>query len=1007
MSSKSNLFLGAVSAFMVLFTGCRVDITQEPLAANGLEASLNTNIPMSTLKMTGNQFEPQDEVGLYMKKAGQDLTVAGSIYLDVNNKQMSFIGQKLISTPALNYPKSGNVDFIAYYPYTPAVNNDFTFDVSVAGQEKRLPVELLYSNNIRQQAPTTSEVTLNFFYSYAKLAITVKSGENSPLVEADFEDMTASLKGMFTKAKFNIANGTLTDKADRQEIKMFKTGFTPTQATFEALILPTTIDDGVITFEFYANGETYMHRQTTNYKSHSLYKLLFELNFTPPTAILLNTQIFPRDEYQETIPIDASAQKVFIIDMSEKTDWDFLMLGIDGSSVFLNVDENTDLPTSLYFKPDINNDEGYSIFFGANGLPETMVVNDYIITFNNFRGNFFDFALIHPDNTIEYFYDIYSDADWDDFAASLTKSSISKASMSKASFEKVLGKVFKVAVKNAIGGLQCGLNTAAAIGTGGLAIVGAVTSCGSFVANITLDALNEFGVQTPTLSAFLTGVDMGLTAWDCISAFSPSPSLIPPVGTGVSDMESCIMGVADLATGFVFDAFGTTQSKASTISNAQTVLNTPIIKTNIQPSYANATTGNIFTVLSVNASVNLPSTLTYQWYSNSSNSISGGAIISGATSATYAIPKSLIAGMYYYFCVVTATGTGNVGTSFLLSSVATVSVNDPPVIPKPEREYLDASRVRQTLPDAIPLVDYINQTTLGSVNETRWVRVEGTQIAGGRITIYGDVHLILRDGCHLNATNGGINVSGNNKLTIYAQSTGANMGKLSANGANAINGGNTMSGGGGRGGNAGIGSDGGTPNHDSSGSAGNSAGSITINGGEITAMGGNGGTGGSGWAGGAGGAGAGIGGGGGAGGAATAGLGSNGKAGGSGGYGGSVIINGGTVFAYWGTAGAGGSRDGGNGGGGGGGRGAGIGAGGGGGGGGGYSAGGTGSAGGIGNSGQAIGDGGSGGSGGKGGTTLFVGGTNGGNGGGGNGGGTCNYPGLKKTDSTNHVKIAP
>ena len=60
-----------------------------------------------------------------------------------------------------------------------------------------------------------------------------------------------------------------------------------------------------------------------------------------------------------------------------------------------------------------------------------------------------------------------------------------------------------------------------------------------------------------------------------------------------------------------------------------------------------------------------------------------------------------------------------------------------------------------------------------------WYVVGGDMIISKRITVTGDVHLILKDGFTLNATKG-INVSEGNSLTIYAQSTGESMGTLIA-----------------------------------------------------------------------------------------------------------------------------------------------------------------------------------------------------------------------------------
>ncbi len=62
-----------------------------------------------------------------------------------------------------------------------------------------------------------------------------------------------------------------------------------------------------------------------------------------------------------------------------------------------------------------------------------------------------------------------------------------------------------------------------------------------------------------------------------------------------------------------------------------------------------------------------------------------------------------------------------------------------------------------------------------------WYIVKSDVTIGSRVSVEGDVHLILADGASL-TVNGGIQVQDANKLTIYAQSTGDKMGTLTATG---------------------------------------------------------------------------------------------------------------------------------------------------------------------------------------------------------------------------------
>jgi len=56
-------------------------------------------------------------------------------------------------------------------------------------------------------------------------------------------------------------------------------------------------------------------------------------------------------------------------------------------------------------------------------------------------------------------------------------------------------------------------------------------------------------------------------------------------------------------------------------------------------------------------------TVTYQWYSNTSLSNTGGVSLgttNGGDTATLALPNTLLVGKYYYYCVATNTVSGNV-----------------------------------------------------------------------------------------------------------------------------------------------------------------------------------------------------------------------------------------------------------------------------------------------------------------------------------------------------------
>ena len=154
--------------------------------------------------------------------------------------------------------------------------------------------------------------------------------------------------------------------------------------------------------------------------------------------------------------------------------------------------------------------------------------------------------------------------------------------------------------------------------------------------------------------------------------------------------------------------------------------------------------------------------------------------------------------------------------------------------------YLDENGSEQTA-DNVTVVD-------SSMTEWQsgWYVVNSNITIDNRVTVSGDVHLILADGASLTAHDD-INVAQGNSFTVYAQSAGADMGVLTAKNKGMDE--------------AGIG-----------GGSWENAGTITINGGNVTATGGS----------------------------FAAGIGGGNKA-----SGGTITINGGNITANGGSSGAG------------------------------------------------------------------------------------------------------
>jgi LPXTG-motif cell wall-anchored protein len=119
---------------------------------------------------------------------------------------------------------------------------------------------------------------------------------------------------------------------------------------------------------------------------------------------------------------------------------------------------------------------------------------------------------------------------------------------------------------------------------------------------------------------------------------------------------------------------GTTDSPTYTVNlTVNAVPTAQIPNITAQPQSDSITSGNT-KALSVTASVTDGGTLSYQWYSNTTASNSGGSVIGGAIGATYTTPA--LSATAYYYVVVTNTKGGVTATA--TSNAVTVTVNPAP-----------------------------------------------------------------------------------------------------------------------------------------------------------------------------------------------------------------------------------------------------------------------------------------------------------------------------------------
>ncbi|WP_179348786.1 PKD domain-containing protein [Winogradskyella pacifica] len=124
---------------------------------------------------------------------------------------------------------------------------------------------------------------------------------------------------------------------------------------------------------------------------------------------------------------------------------------------------------------------------------------------------------------------------------------------------------------------------------------------------------------------------------------------------------------------------------------------------------------------------------TYQWFSNTTNSNSGGTLISGATGSTYSPPVFNTVGTFYYYVEISFISNG---CSMLLSDVSEIEVVEDPVI---TTQPIDFQSLCQN--SAVQDLEVTVSGGLGTLSYQWYVSTingatSGTSIAGATSNIY-------------------------------------------------------------------------------------------------------------------------------------------------------------------------------------------------------------------------------------------------------------------------------
>lgn len=250
MKISNLLYMGALST-LTLMSCTNNDDNSEWYGSEGI---VFTTAIQS--RVSGNTWNANDEVGIYMMNAGSGIEAATA----QNKKYIAQTNGTLTAAPGngIYLPESGNVDFIAYYPYTTSVSGN-KLAVNVSDQSNPAAIDLIYSNGTKGVAATTATtISLGFTHQLTKVTLNVTKDETIETLNG----LGVNIKGVSTEGEFNLADGTLTATAgtNNKDVAMYIDA-QGTTATATAIILPTaaSTDQTSLNLTFNLNGQSFTH----------------------------------------------------------------------------------------------------------------------------------------------------------------------------------------------------------------------------------------------------------------------------------------------------------------------------------------------------------------------------------------------------------------------------------------------------------------------------------------------------------------------------------------------------------------------------------------------------------------------------------------------------------------------------------------------------------------------------------------------------------------------------
>lgn len=264
------LFIG-----LAILASCSDADVNGGLIADENQANFSGKIGELQTRVTDNSWDNGDAIGIYALNAGAELSEAAIFDGKSNVKYTTDAEGKFTAAAApINFPNEGDLDFVAYYPYTSTITG-YKYNIDVTTQSDLAAIDLLYSNNAKQQNKANPNVNLVFNHMLSKLEMNIQLGEDI----ISLEGLGVSFKNVIVDGSLALADGAITTGTTRKDITPKVTIASGNKtATVAAIVVPgQNLKD--VTIVFSLGGKDYKWTPTAQ-ELKSTYKYAYTIKLT-------------------------------------------------------------------------------------------------------------------------------------------------------------------------------------------------------------------------------------------------------------------------------------------------------------------------------------------------------------------------------------------------------------------------------------------------------------------------------------------------------------------------------------------------------------------------------------------------------------------------------------------------------------------------------------------------------------------------------------------------------